>query len=71
MINLPRYRHQTLADVVHLLVEPMIRDRIAIAKENGAGPVGFPWRPDEATEKRRASHFRPRSHRWPPFVGRP
>jgi len=35
MVNLPRYRHQTLADVVHLVVEPMIRDRIAIAKTGG------------------------------------
>jgi hemolysin-activating ACP:hemolysin acyltransferase len=32
MMNLPRYRHQTLADVMHLVVEPMTRDRIAIAK---------------------------------------
>jgi hemolysin-activating ACP:hemolysin acyltransferase len=39
MMNLPRYRHQTLADVMHLVVEPMIRDRIAIAKAGGEGKV--------------------------------
>ncbi len=27
----PRYRHQTLADLHHLVVEPLMRDRIAIA----------------------------------------
>ena len=31
-MNLPRYRHQNLADVMHLVVEPMIRNRIAIAR---------------------------------------
>ena len=39
MVNLPRYRSQTLADVVHLVVEPMIRDRIAVAKAGGEGKV--------------------------------
>ena len=39
MVNLPRYRSQTLADAVHLVVEPMIRDRIAIAKSGGEGKV--------------------------------
>ena len=39
MVNLPRYRHQTLADLVHLVVEPMIRDRIAIARAGGEGKV--------------------------------
>ena len=39
MLNLPRYRNQTLADVMHLVVEPMIRDRIAIAKAGGEGKV--------------------------------
>lgn len=31
MMNLPRYRHQTLADLMHLVLEPLMRDRIAIA----------------------------------------
>jgi hemolysin-activating ACP:hemolysin acyltransferase len=39
MLNLPRYRNQTLADVMHLIVEPMTRDRIAIAKAGGEGKV--------------------------------
>ena len=29
-VNLPRYRHQTLADLQHLVVEPMTRDCIEI-----------------------------------------
>ena len=41
MLNLPRYRNQTLADVMHLVVEPLIRDRIAIAKTSAtAGGEG-------------------------------
>jgi cytolysin-activating lysine-acyltransferase len=39
MLNLPRYRHQTLADLMHLVVEPLTRDRIAIAKAGGEGKV--------------------------------
>jgi cytolysin-activating lysine-acyltransferase len=39
MLNLPRYRYQTLADVMHLVVEPMTRDRIAIARAGGEGKV--------------------------------
>ena len=39
MMMLPRYRHQTLGDLQHLVLEPLIRDRIAIAypgdKERG------------------------------------
>lgn len=31
MMMLPRYRGQTLADLQHLVLEPLIRDRIAIA----------------------------------------
>jgi hemolysin-activating ACP:hemolysin acyltransferase len=31
MMNLPRYRHQALADLTHLVLDPMMRDRIAIA----------------------------------------
>lgn len=32
MMVLPRYRHQTLADLQHLVLEPLIRDRVAIAQ---------------------------------------
>jgi|GEM_PF-6213346 len=31
MMVLPRYRHHTLADLNHMILEPLIRDRIAIA----------------------------------------
>lgn len=31
MMNLPRYRQQTLADLSHLVLEPLLRDRISIA----------------------------------------
>jgi cytolysin-activating lysine-acyltransferase len=31
MANSPRYRSQTLADLSHLVLEPLLRDRIAIA----------------------------------------
>lgn len=31
MMVLPRYRHQSIADLQHLILEPLIRDRIAIA----------------------------------------
>lgn len=31
MMMMPRYRHQTLADLQHLVLEPLIRDRVAIA----------------------------------------
>ncbi len=31
MMMLPRYRNQTVADLQHLVLEPMIRDRIAMA----------------------------------------
>jgi cytolysin-activating lysine-acyltransferase len=31
MMNLPRYRTQTLADLTHLVLDPMMRDRLAIA----------------------------------------
>ena len=37
MMMLPRYRHQTLADLQHLVLEPLIRDRIAIAQRAGEG----------------------------------
>jgi cytolysin-activating lysine-acyltransferase len=39
MLNLPRYRNQSLADVMHLVVEPLTRDRIAIAKVGGEGKL--------------------------------
>ena len=39
MVNIPRYRNQTLADVLHLVVDPMIRDRVAIAKSGGKGKI--------------------------------
>lgn len=39
MMMLPRYRHQTLADLQHLVLDPLIRDRIAIAQRAGEGLV--------------------------------
>ncbi len=41
LMVLPRYRHQTLADLQHLVLEPLIRDRIALARPNTgkAGPL--------------------------------
>jgi len=35
MMMLPRYRHHTLGDLQHLVIEPLIRDRIAIAYPGG------------------------------------
>jgi cytolysin-activating lysine-acyltransferase len=35
MMMLPRYRHQTLGDLQHLVLEPMLRDRVAIAQPAG------------------------------------
>jgi hemolysin-activating ACP:hemolysin acyltransferase len=32
LFNLPRYRSQTIGDLMHLVIEPMLHDRIAIAK---------------------------------------
>lgn len=37
MMNLPRYRNQTFSDIMHLVLEPMMADRIAIAKAGGEG----------------------------------
>lgn len=31
MSGMPRYRHQTLADLSHLVLQPLLQDRIAIA----------------------------------------
>lgn len=41
MMMLPRYRSQTLADLQHLILEPLMRDRVAIAYPGGdkAGPI--------------------------------
>jgi cytolysin-activating lysine-acyltransferase len=39
MMVLPRYRHQTLADLQHLVLEPLIRDRIAIAQRASEDPL--------------------------------
>lgn len=39
MMMLPRYRHQSLADLQHLVLEPLIRDRIAIAQRQGDNPA--------------------------------
>jgi cytolysin-activating lysine-acyltransferase len=35
MMMLPRYRHQTLGDLQHLVLEPLIRDRVAMAYQSG------------------------------------
>ncbi len=35
MMLLPRYQHQTLADLQHLLLAPLVRDRVAIAYPAG------------------------------------
>jgi hemolysin-activating ACP:hemolysin acyltransferase len=37
MMNLPRYRHQALADLTHLVLDPMMRDRLAIARRGVEG----------------------------------
>ena len=36
MMMLPRYRNQTLGDLQHLVLEPLIRDRVAIAHRGEA-----------------------------------
>ncbi|EFL88193.1 toxin-activating lysine-acyltransferase [Ahrensia sp. R2A130] len=40
MMMLPRYRNQSIADLQHLVLEPLIRDRIAMA---------YPGKADDAT----------------------
>ena len=35
MIMLPRWRQQTLADLQHFVLEPLIRDRVAAAQRAG------------------------------------
>lgn len=41
MMTLPRYRHQSLADLQHLVLEPLIKDRIAMAwpQSRGTDPL--------------------------------
>jgi hypothetical protein len=39
-LYLPRYRHQTLADLAHLFVTLLMRDRVAIARRVSKAPVG-------------------------------
>lgn len=36
MMMLPRYRNQTIGDLQHIILEPLIRDRIAIAYQGNA-----------------------------------
>ncbi len=36
MSAVPRYRHQALSDISHLVVDPLIRDKIAIAHASSA-----------------------------------
>ena len=49
MMSTPRYRHHTLAELQHLVLEPMIRDRIAVAtpphKEGEPEPGSEPTTP--------------------------
>ncbi len=35
LMGLPRYRYQSLGDLQHLVLDPLIRDRIAMAYRNG------------------------------------
>jgi hemolysin-activating ACP:hemolysin acyltransferase len=45
MMQVPRYRHQTLADLNHLVVEPLLHDRVAIAyarSDEGTNDAGQP-----------------------------
>lgn len=37
LMNLPRYRHQTLGDLMHVVLDPLMRDRIAIASAKAEG----------------------------------
>lgn len=42
MMMLPRYRHQSLADLQHLVLEPLMQDRVAIAQpRSGEGEDGL------------------------------
>ena len=43
MMAIPRYRHQSVGDLNHILLEPLIRDRVAIASaENSKDPTKAP-----------------------------
>lgn len=37
LMNVPRYRHQTLADLLHLVLDPLMRDRLSIAHRRSEG----------------------------------
>ena len=39
MLNLARYRNQSVADLMHLVVTPLLHDRIAIARTVGEGKI--------------------------------
>ena len=40
-MNLPRYRHQALGDLMHVVLDPLMRDRVAIAHvRNDSHPDG-------------------------------
>lgn len=41
-MNLPRYRNQTLADLSHLFLDPLMRDRVAIARRTAKEPDATP-----------------------------
>ena len=34
IMNLPRYKHHALADLSHIILEPLLRDRVAIAHKS-------------------------------------
>lgn len=36
MMALPRYKHQTIADLYHLVLEPLMRDKVALAYPTAA-----------------------------------
>ena len=40
VMNLARYRHQSLADLAHILIEPLLRDRVAIAHRSATAADG-------------------------------
>jgi hemolysin-activating ACP:hemolysin acyltransferase len=40
MMSSPRYRHQSLGDLAHLVIEPLSRDRIAVAMATSGGEQG-------------------------------
>ena len=40
VMNLPRYKHQSLGDLAHVLIDPLLRDRVAIAHKSITVPDG-------------------------------